>query len=101
MDNVDKFEIEEITSNVALQLYTLPNSEDCNVVKNTIYSLGIPFNEKDAIDGAVMRELVSIQRNEEVPFLYNTTTEKKISGRKAIVEFLDDKYSEEAISHLL
>ena len=98
---MSEFEIEEISSDVALQLYTLPNSEDCNVVKDSLYSLGVPFLEHNAISGETMRELIKIQGNDEVPFLYDTTIEKKISGREAVVEFVDAKYGEAAISHLL
>ena len=98
---MNDFETEEITSNTALHLYTLPNSEDCDVVKTSFYSLGVPFTEYDATEGTIMRELEEMQGNGEVPFLYNTKTEKKISGRDTIKKFIDEWYSEGAVSNIM
>ena len=95
------FETEEIESNTALQLYTLPNSEDCNVVKTSIYSLGVPFTEHDATEGGVMRELEEIQGNGEVPFLYNTKTKEKLSGRDTIKEFIEERFAEGAVGNIM
>ena len=98
---MDEIQSEEISNKVSFQLYVLPNSEDCNVAKDVIYSLGVPFEEFDATDLKIMRKLRELQNSEDVPFLYNTTTKKALSGRKEIVSFIREKYEEDAVSHLL
>lgn len=95
------FKADEISTTVSLKLYTLPNSEDCNVVKSEFYSLGVPVDERDCSELATLRELRELSGSDDVPFLRNSITEDVVSGREAILAFINDKYSEGAISHLM
>ena len=82
-------------------LYTLPASQDSFEVKDLLYSYNVEYQERSAMSAAIQLELRELTGSTDTPYLYDKGEDIALSGKKAIVAFLEEKYRENSYKNLI
>ena len=71
-----------------LELYILSNCPYCKKVMDFMDENGIEYAKKDISDDVNNSNLIAIGGKEQVPFLYNTETNKGMYESDEIIEYI-------------
>jgi len=71
-----------------LELYILSNCPYCKKVMDFMDENGIEYSKNDISDDVNNSNLIAIGGKEQVPFLYNTETNKGLYESDEIIEYI-------------